>query len=249
MQDSFTGFFRIIDKHNLSTVQNPEEGILLLIDKPLHWTSFDVVNKLRYAFKRALQTKSFKVGHAGTLDPMASGLLLVCAGKYTKEIDRLSGMDKSYIATVKLGATTASYDSEAPEENIQPFIHISQEDIKNAITDFQGVQSQIPPIYSAIKMNGQSAYKLARRGEEVEMKAREVTIHNIEVISIDLPYIKLDVTCSKGTYIRSLAHDIGTKLGCGGYLSALVRTAIGDFRIEPALSVDETVAWISEGMI
>lgn len=249
MQDTFTGFFRIIDKHSLSALQNPEEGILLLIDKPLQWTSFDVVNKLRYAFKRALQTKSFKVGHAGTLDPMASGLLLVCAGKYTKEIDRLSGMNKSYTATVKLGATTASYDSEAPEENILPCSHIPDEDIRKVISDFQGVQSQIPPIYSAIKMNGQSAYKLARRGDEVEMKAREVTIHSIEVISIDLPYIKLDVTCSKGTYIRSLAHDIGMKLGCGGYLSALVRTAIGDFRIEPALSVDETVSWISEGML
>ena len=218
----------------------------MLIDKPLEWTSFDVVNKLRYRLKHKLGKKNFKVGHSGTLDPMASGLLMICAGKYTKLIDQLSGMDKCYDATIKLGATTPSYDSETEEQDITPIGEITETEIKEVLETFEGPQSQIPPLYSAIKVKGQTAYNLARRGVDLELDARAITIHQISLNKMILPHLHITTCVSKGTYIRSLANDIGKKMKTGGYLSGLVRTSVGEFRNDEALSIDEIIAWIEE---
>lgn len=233
-----------IHKGNLPTQIDFKSGILLLIDKPLDWTSFDVVNKLRFKLKHKLGIKKFKVGHAGTLDPLASGLLLICAGKYTKSIDTLSAMSKSYVAEVKLGAVTASYDAECDEEEIKDITHITLEMVESSLEAFRGDLSQLPPIYSAIKVDGQKAYQAARKGEEIALKYRPVTIFNLQLLSFEPPFVSLDITCSKGTYIRSLAHDLGQSLNCGGYLTKLVRTSIDHYQLSDALSLDEALEWI-----
>lgn len=206
-------------------------GQVLLINKPLDWTSFDVVNKIRYRVKG-------KVGHAGTLDPKATGLLIVCVGKKTKTIESLMGLNKSYLATIKLGATTASYDVETDEENIKD-VAVTESDIQSILPTFTGEIQQVPPKFSALKKNGIPLYKLAREGQEVEIPARPVYIEQINLLSYKAPFAKIQVECGKGTYIRSLAHDIGQVLECGGYLTALERTKIGDFSIEEAISIDE----------
>lgn len=211
-----------------------EEGALFLVDKPLDWTSFDVVNKLRFALRKATGNKKIKVGHAGTLDPLATGLLLICCGKYTKQIDNLQAMTKEYTGTIKLGAVTPSFDAETEELNHQPFEHIQEEEIKKAAEQFLGEIEQVPPIYSAIKVEGKALYELARKGQEVEIKSRKIQILEFEITSVNLPYVDFRVTCSKGTYIRSLANDLGQTLGCGGYLTALRRTKIGVYCIEDA---------------
>jgi tRNA pseudouridine55 synthase len=208
-----------------------EEGKVILIDKPLHWTSFDVVRKIRNSIKIK------KVGHAGTLDPLASGLLIVCTGKFTKKINEYMAQEKEYTGTFTLGATTPTYDKESVPENLKPYDHITETQIQDATKKFIGEIQQLPPIFSAIKKDGVALYELARRGEEVELKARTITITEFEITKIEMPIVHFRVLCGTGTYIRSLAHDMGTVLGCGAYLSELRRTKIGDYEVDNALSM------------
>lgn len=235
---------RIITASNLPPLDNLKDGAMLLVNKPLDWTSFDVVNKIRSSIKYDVGIKKMKVGHAGTLDPLATGLLLVCVGKYTKLIESLTTHSKDYAAIVKLGATTPSYDSESQEENISPIDHLTNDSITKAVNHYRGDQLQMPPIFSAIKINGQSAHRLARKGKDVELKARPITIFRLECQSIELPLIYLDVSCSKGTYIRSLAHDIGQYLETGGYLKGLIRTKVEDYHVDDSLSLEQVKSWI-----
>lgn len=213
-------------------------GQLLLIDKPLEWTSFDVVNKLRYALKKEFGLKKIKVGHAGTLDPLATGLLLICTGKFTKKINELMGMEKEYTGTITLGATTPSYDLETAVDETFPTEQLTEEQIREATSQFTGEIEQVPPNFSAIKKDGKRAYQLAREGKDAKLQPRPVVIHQFEVTGIDMPEVHFRVRCSKGTYIRSLAHDFGKALETGGHLSALRRTAIGEYRIEEAQSIE-----------
>ena len=211
-------------------------GQVLLVDKPLDWTSFQAVNKLKYKLKREFKElpKKFKIGHAGTLDPRATGLLIVCTGKFTKKIPEIQDAPKEYIAEIKIGVQTESYDTEKPEILHQDISHINEELILSALEKFVGEIDQKPPVFSALKIDGERAYDLARAGQEVEMKSRKTTIHYINEIKINLPLITFTVGCSKGTYIRSLAHDIGQELGVGAYLTQLRRTKIGDYSVENA---------------
>lgn len=210
-------------------------GQIILLDKPLDWTSFQAVNKLKYKLRSEFKLpKKFKIGHAGTLDPRATGLLIVCTGKFTKIIPEIQDAPKEYLTEIKIGVQTESYDTEKPEILSQDFSHITEEQIRETLDKFLGEIDQKPPIFSAIKIEGNRAYDLARAGKEIEMKSRKTTIHYIQDISIDLPYVRFTVGCSKGTYIRSLAHDIGQELGVGAYLTNLRRTKIGDYSIENA---------------
>jgi tRNA pseudouridine55 synthase len=213
-------------------------GEVLLFDKPLNWTSFDVVNKVRYSICQKLGIKKLKVGHAGTLDPKADGLVILCTGKATKNIDKIQAEEKEYIATLKLGATTPSFDLESEEDAIFETKHITLELIQEKIKDFLGEIDQIPPIFSAIKVNGKRAFKYARNGEELELKARKIKIHHIEIEKFESPELILKIQCGKGTYIRSLARDLGTELYSGAYLTGLRRTKIGDHRLEKAWNVE-----------
>ena len=210
-----------------------EAGGLIRVDKPVGWTSFDVVNKVRYALK-ALAGKRVKVGHAGTLDPLASGLLLLGYGPGTKRLEELTGLDKTYAGTVRLGAVTPSYDAETEEQDAKPWEHLSADDIGAAVDSFQGTQQQRPPLFSAKRVDGTRGYHLAREGAEVELPPATVTVHEIAVLAVRGREVDIRVRCSKGTYIRSLAHDIGQRLGCGGYLSGLRRTAIGPWEVDGA---------------
>lgn len=221
-------------------------GALLLIDKPLNWTSFDVVNKIRGTLKAKLKLKKFKVGHAGTLDPLASGLLLICTGKWTKKIDALQGMPKQYTGSLKLGATTPSYDSETEEDNQFSIEGITNDMLHSATHAFIGQIEQVPPMYSALKKDGIALYKMAREGKTIERKARTVTIDTFNLTSIDLPQVHFLVDCTKGTYIRSLAHDFGQSLSNGAYLSSLIRTKIGEFSLEDANTMDTALKKISD---
>jgi tRNA pseudouridine55 synthase len=221
-------------------------GAAILIDKPKEWTSFDVVAKVRNTLGKRLGIRRFKVGHAGTLDPLATGLLIVCTGKGTKKIEGFQSLEKGYLATIKLGAMTKTYDSEAEEENVVDASHITKDEVEQVMQQFIGPINQIPPIYSAIKVKGKALYKYARRGETVELKPRPVTIHNITIEEYNSPYIKAIVECSKGTYIRSLAHDIGKALGCGGYLSDLVRTSIGIHSLTDAVSLPVLIQQLTD---
>lgn len=215
-----------------------EEGQLLLIDKPLNWTSFDVVNKIRYTLKHHYGFKKLKVGHAGTLDPLASGLLLIAVGRKTKSINDLMGMDKVYTGTISLGASTPSYDLETEIDARFETDGLSPEDLEAARLKFIGTISQVPPVFSAIKKDGKRAYEAAREGEKIELQAREVKVHDFEIDAQEFPKIQFKVRCSKGTYIRSLAHDYGQALNNGGHLTALRRTEIGPYSIEDALSME-----------
>lgn len=217
------------------TAEELQSGYVFLLDKPLDWTSFQAVNKMKYKLKREFNLpKKFKIGHAGTLDPRATGLLIVCCGKFTKKIPEIQDAPKEYWTEIKIGVQTESYDTEKPEILQQDFAHITEEQINEVLEKFVGEIEQKPPVYSAIKIDGQRAYNLARAGEEVEMKSRKTTIFYINDIKIDLPLVSFTVGCSKGTYIRSLAHDIGQELGVGAYLTQLRRTKIGDYTIENA---------------
>ena len=215
------------------------EGEVLLINKPLHWTSFQLVNKLRWLIKRKLDIKKIKVGHAGTLDPLSSGLMIICTGKKTKEISKYQAAEKEYIATLKLGATTPSYDGETEETYFYPTKHISKELIISVCNRFIGEIEQLPPIFSAIKVKGKKLYESARKGNKVEVKPRIIWINELEIINIDLPYIKLRVSCSKGTYIRSLAHDLGKAMSTGAWLCELKRTKIGSETIKNAIDIND----------
>ena len=217
-----------------------EDGQVILIDKPLHWTSFDVVRKIRSTLKIK------KVGHAGTLDPLATGLLIVCTGKFTKKINEYMAQVKEYTGTFTLGATTPTYDKESAPENFAAFQHITEDEIKNATKKFLGEIQQYPPVYSAIKKDGVALYELARRGEEVELKARTITINEFEITDVALPIVSFRVLCGTGTYIRSLAHDMGQVLGCGAYLSELRRTKIGELNVDDAKTMEAFMNNISE---
>ena len=209
------------------------DGKIILINKPLKWTSFDAVKKVR------ILTRVSKVGHAGTLDPLASGLLIICTGKFTKKINEYMGMEKEYTGTFTLGATTPTYDLESKPENFKSIEDVSEEKIYDTTKLFTGKIMQVPPIHSAIKKEGKRVYELARKGHEVVLDARLVTISSFEITNIDLPVVAFKVVCSTGTYIRSLANDFGETLGCGAYLSSLCRTRIGLFHLKDALTPEE----------
>lgn len=212
-------------------MENSEDRIIL-IDKPLEWTSFDVVNKLR----KKLKIK--KIGHAGTLDPLATGLLILCTGKFTKRIDEFQALEKEYTGNLVIGQTTPSHDLETPVSTAKDINHVSNELIKEATKKFTGIIQQIPPIHSAIKIDGKRAYKLARKGKEPELKPREVTVSEFEITAIELPNVSFRIVCSKGTYIRSIVRDFGEDLGVGAYLSKLCRTRIGAFHLKDAVTID-----------
>ena len=216
------------------------EGEILAFDKPLHWTSFDVVAKVRRVLCRCLGQKKLKVGHSGTLDPLATGVVIVCTGKHTKMIEQLQYDTKEYVATMQLGATTPSYDMEHPVDKTFPTAHITRTLIDQTIPQFVGEQWQIPPMYSAVSINGKRAYEIARKGETVELKPKLLVIDEIEVLSFDAEKMLLTirVVCSKGTYIRALARDIGEQLQSGAYLTALRRTKVGNTRVEDCYQID-----------
>ncbi|MCC7521054.1 MAG: tRNA pseudouridine(55) synthase TruB [Flavobacteriaceae bacterium] len=220
---------------NLS-IDDFKEGQLLLIDKPLKWTSFQVVNKLRWLISNTFKIKKIKVGHAGTLDPLATGLLLICTGKMTKKIEEYQGMPKEYTGTFTVGATTPSFDMETEINQTFPFDHITEQLIIETTQRFLGEIDQKPPLYSAIKKDGDRLYDLARRGETTEIASRKVNIYTFEITEVNLPYISFRIACSKGTYIRSIADDFGRALNSGAHLSALRRTKIGDYSVENAIS-------------
>ena len=221
------------------------EGQVLLIDKPLNWTSFQVVNKLRWEIRKAFNIKKIKVGHAGTLDPLATGLLIICTGKMTKQINTFQAQIKEYTGTIVLGSTTPSYDLETEIDNTFSTSHITEELIQETTKQFIGDIAQFPPVFSAIKKDGKRLYEFARAGESVEIKSRQITINTFEITQIALPEIDFRVVCSKGTYIRSLAHDFGKALDSGGHLSVLRRTKIGDFNVSEALSVEKFIENLS----
>jgi len=225
---------------------NLEEGVVMLIDKPLEWTSFDVVNKLRYTIKRAFELKKVKVGHAGTLDPLATGLLIVCAGKATKSIDGIQAEQKTYTGTIALGATTPSYDLETALEPVADASHLTLADVQQVANQFIGKIEQVPPIFSAKKTDGKTAYNLARAGKEVKLKPASVEIVAFNITKQEGTNFHFEVVCSKGTYIRSLANDVGEKLGVGGHLAALRRTQSGDFKLAEAKTVEQWVEFISQ---
>ncbi len=220
------------------TVEDYLSGQVLLIDKPLHWTSFQVVNKLRWEIRQAFHIKKIKVGHAGTLDPLATGLLVICTGKMTKQIDTFQAQIKEYTGTIVLGSTTPSFDLETEVNETFPTSHITKDLIKETTKQFIGEIQQIPPVFSAIKKDGKRLYEFARAGEEVEIKSRTVTISEFEITKIDDLHIDFRVVCSKGTYIRSLANDFGKSLQSGAHLSALRRTKIGDFHVDNSVSIE-----------
>lgn len=222
------------------TGEDFQNGQILLIDKPLTWSSFQAVNKLKYLIKRKYNLpKSFKIGHAGTLDPLATGLLIVCTGKFTKKITEIQGQAKEYTGTITVGATTPSYDLETEVDETFPIVHISEELIQETTKQFLGEINQKPPIFSAIKKDGIRLYEHARAGETVEIPFRKTTIHEFEITRVALPEIDFRVQCSKGTYIRSLAFDFGNALQSGAHLSALRRTKIGDYSVENGFTPED----------
>lgn len=216
------------------------EGQILLFNKPLHWTSFDVVKKVR------IFTGANRVGHAGTLDPLATGLLIICTGKFTKRIDEVQAKEKEYTGTITLGATRPSMDMETEIDQTFDYSHVTPELIRETTKQFTGMVQQIPPKYSAIKIDGQRAYDMARAGQEVEIKVRTVEISEFEITGIELPQVHFRVVCSKGTYIRTLAADFGKALNCGGYLSALCRTRIGEYLLKDAWEVEDFINHLKE---
>ncbi len=223
------------------TGEDYKNGQVLLIDKPLHWTSFQVVNKLRWHIRKRFDIKKIKVGHAGTLDPLATGLLIICTGKQTKNINEYQGQIKEYTGTITVGATTPSFDLETEIDRQYPTEHITDDLIRETTTKFIGTIQQKPPIFSAIKKDGKRLYELARKGESTEIKSREVSISTFEITKIAMPHLTFRVVCSKGTYIRSLANDFGIALNSGAHLSELRRTKIGDFDVSKALSIENFI--------
>ncbi len=224
-------------------------GEILYIDKPYKWTSFAIVNKLRYHICRKVGVKKMKVGHAGTLDPLATGVMIICTGKATKRIEEFQYQTKEYIATLRLGATTPSFDLETEIDATYPYEHITCEQVENVLQKFIGTIEQVPPAFSACKVDGKRAYDLARKGKEVELKAKTLAIDEIELLSCELPEIVIRVVCSKGTYIRALARDIGEALDSGAHLTALQRTRVGDIRLADCMQVEEFESWLETQVI
>lgn len=220
-------------------------GEIIGIDKPLGWTSFDAVKRVRGAIQRRLNMKKFKVGHAGTLDPLATGVLIICTGRATRKIEELQNGTKEYIATMRLGATTPSFDLEKEIDATYPWEHITLDMVRDVLPKFTGHILQVPPVFSAVKVDGKRAYKYARKGTEVELKAKPLVIEELELLPSELPDINLRIVCSKGTYIRALTRDIGQALNSGAHLTALRRTRVGNITADKCLSVDEAVNKIS----
>ncbi len=223
---------------DLSGKLNFMEGEILLIDKPYRWTSFDVVKKIKYLIRKNLGIKKIKVGHAGTLDPLATGLLIVCTGKLTKKIQEIQIQEKEYTGIITLGATTPSFDLETPIDKTFALDNISEEQIREAAKKLTGTFQQVPPVFSAKKIEGKRAYEHARKGNSVEMKSAEITIKVFEITKLQMPHFHFRITCSKGTYLRSVARDFGVLLGIGAHLSKLCRTRIGNYRLEDAMGVE-----------
>ncbi len=217
---------------------NYKDGTVLYFNKPLYWTSFQLVNKVKFALKKHLQDKKIKVGHAGTLDPLATGVMIICTGKATKSIERYQHQPKEYIATIELGATTPSFDLEHPIDERYETAHITADLIKKTLLTFIGEIDQVPPVYSAVKVNGKRAFDYARQGEEVSLKTKKLVIDTIEILDFALPVLKIRIVCSKGTYIRALARDIGIALNSGAHLIALERTRIGDVSLDKCQSIE-----------
>ena len=231
--------------HNTKPPYDFLQGATLLVNKPKAWTSFDVVNKIRYSLRKKLGVKKIKVGHAGTLDPMATGLLIICTGKFTKKLADFQSLPKTYSGTMVLGACTPSYDAETDIAETFPTLHIDEALMEKNRKTFLGKIEQRPPMYSAIKVDGQPLYKKARKGIVMELKPRPVEIFQFDIFKVDMPKVDFFVSCSKGTYIRSLAHDYGKALGSGAYLSALKRESIGDYRLEDAWNLEELIETLS----
>lgn len=223
-----------------------EEGQVLSFNKPLYWTSFDLVNKVRNMLRSNFGLKKIKVGHAGTLDPLASGLMIICTGKSTKKIDEFRDLDKEYVATFTLGKTTPSFDLETETDNEYPTDHIDEAVIRKALAEFLGGQLQMPPMYSAKLLDGKRAYEYARQGVVKELNPVKVTFHEIELMSFKMPEVTVRMLCSKGTYVRSFARDLGIALGSGAYLSALERTAIGTFSVKDSHSIESFDAYLQQ---
>lgn len=221
-------------------------GEIIGIDKPLGWTSFDAVKRIRGAIQRRLHVKKFKVGHAGTLDPLATGVLIVCTGRATRCIEELQSGDKEYVATIRLGATTPSYDLEKEIDYEYPWEHVTREKIEEILPTFIGHIMQVPPVFSAVKVDGKRAYNLARKGKDVELKPKALEIKEMEILDCSLPDVTLRIVCSKGTYIRAIARDFGEALGSGAHLVALRRTRVGKISVEDCMTVDDAVKLISE---
>ncbi len=224
-------------------------GEIIGIDKPLEWTSFDAVKRLRGAIQRRLGVRKFKVGHAGTLDPLATGVLIVCTGKATKEIERLQNGNKEYIAEIALGATTPSYDLETEIDATYPTEHITRESVEEILPRFIGKVMQVPPVFSAVKVDGKRAYNYARKGKDVELKAKPLEIAEIEILQFEEKKLTIRVVCSKGTYIRALARDIGEALESGAHLVGLRRTRVGDISIEDCVTIDKAIEIIANGPV
>ena len=225
---------------------NFKQGEVLYFDKPLKWTSFAVVNKIRYHISRKLGVKKLKVGHAGTLDPLATGVMIICTGKATKRIEEFQYHTKEYVATLQLGATTPSFDLEKEIDATYPTEHITREKVEEVLKQFVGTIEQIPPVFSACKVDGKRAYEMARKGDEVQLKAKTLVIDEIELLECNLPEIKIRVVCSKGTYIRALARDIGQALNSGAHLTGLIRTRVGDVRLEDCMKVENFEEWLDK---
>jgi tRNA pseudouridine55 synthase len=236
LQEYFRYYWEYMLSERLSVF---EEGQVLLFNKPLYWTSFDLVNKVRIMIRSTLGIKKIKVGHAGTLDPLASGLMIICTGKATKRIEEFRDMEKEYVATIHIGATTPSFDLETETDSYYPSDHITEEDVKNVLNDFLGEQKQLPPIYSAKLVEGKRAYEFARKGITRKLEPVSVFFREIELLSFGIPDTKIRLVCSKGTYIRAFARDFGLALKSGGYLSSLERTAIGPFRVGQAYDLEK----------
>lgn len=226
-----------------------KKGEIIAFDKPYGWTSFALVAKARYLICRRIGVKKLKVGHAGTLDPLATGVLILCTGKATKQIEQLQAHTKEYVATIRLGATTPSFDLEKPIDAEYPTAHITPESVEETLKQFIGTIKQVPPAFSACKVNGERAYELARKGEEITLKAKTLVIDELELVSCNLPEIVIRVVCSKGTYIRALARDIGFALGSGAHLTALRRTRVGNIRVEDCMDIETFGNWLAEQTI
>lgn len=230
-----------LDQMSPSNPQDFLDGQVVMVDKEIDWTSFDVVNKLRGSLKTVLKIPKIKVGHAGTLDPLATGLVIICTGKATKRIDSFQGLEKEYVAEIALGATTPSFDLETEIDEEFPTDHIDLDLIRETLKEFNGTISQVPPRFSAKQIDGKRAYDLARQGEDVKMRPNLVEIHEIEILDFTLPKLVIRVRCGKGTYIRSLAHDLGVQLKSGAHLSGLRRTKIGDYHVNDAQKISDFV--------
>lgn len=229
-------------------IEDYPDGIVILLDKPLKWTSADAVRRIKFLAQKHFRKKNIKVGHAGTLDPLATGVLLVCIGKATKQAEALQAQQKEYIAEITLGATTPSFDLEKEIDALYPYEHITKEAVEAVLEGMTGEQDQIPPVFSAKLINGTRAYEMARAGEEVVMKPARINIYSLEIVDFSLPKLVVRVRCSKGTYIRSLARDIGVALDSGGHLTGLIRSESGNFKVTEALSMDDITEVLNKKM-